>query len=37
MESSLHQILHILSVISFEKTPFCSHFRHPTPNLIYPI
>jgi IS4 transposase len=31
LETSLYQILQILSITLFEKTPFCRHFTRPTP------
>jgi hypothetical protein len=35
LEASLYQILQILSLTLFEKTPFYGYFSHPTPKTIY--
>ena len=35
MEASHYQILQILSVTLFEKTPFYGHFSHPVPKMTY--
>jgi len=37
LDASLYQILQILSVTLFEKTPIYRHFSHPTPETIYSI
>jgi hypothetical protein len=34
---SLYQILQILSITLFEKTPILQHSSHPTPKTIHPI
>ena len=37
LEASLYQILQILSVTLFEKTPILQALKHRTPKTIYPI